>query len=1040
VSTRSTLAAVILVACGLRAFAAPAEDGAAAPPGKEPALEWLRQPGAALRRALQRRSEILAVFGGKSCPWCRRLEVETLESPDVRSLLQARVLLQVDVDGSPEVARSLGILSIPDIRLFNAEGVLLARRTGFVSAGELAAWIEQSSRGAPRPGEPSLAGLRPDPGLDPYLELESGGALPGAEGWQTLLAMAAGPSGETRAEALRLVKLWAPGLARGLVESLESPRLKVRLAAREALLELGAPVDGIDPYARPAAGTGREAVAMWLAEYAPPEAPARVSRGRIVGKHGIDEKDLDALEGEDATRRAAARDRLIAAGEGIVEGLRERGRSLRASAPTAAARVDEVRFRILLPPQVVRRLPDASERLSVGDGASRSRALSETLALGAPGLGPLVREALCDPDPFFRETAAASVPTTLGEESTAALADLLDDSEPNVRAGALRALAKGGAAGATEAIGRYLGTERDPALIAHAARALQEAGGHAAIEALRPLLSSEHWTVRAAAVEALAKLKDAESFSRILALLEDPDLFVASQAAAAASSLGGEPLRDEVVAALSEALKRPELAVQAIRVLSGSVFRKSSRALGVIRGAARHGNADVRVAAVEALSTARDPGARDAIIAGLEDPDVRVRRAAVAGVRSLLELPQVFDVKEDSRAALLEGLNGDDASLRLECALTLMHAGDVDTARSDWLQSLLGGDRSLRERALLGFQWLATETWIERAASDLWDVATDAEHERILQAITWNHRDADPTSALLLLLPRVPDGSRPAWARALVRSHLDDGIVAGGVPGPDRESVLARVEAAARTAGGTADRALLDSLALVLGAEEKQLRSGLRDRRSVVRRAALLAHIMKRLPVPAGALEALARDPEPEVRTLALYASMPPELRASFVDEARHWLGSGHIERRVTMSPRAGRVSSGGTDLPAKLLEERLRDESPAVRLRAAALIASGGEGDARVVDDALGELHRWWREEPHVGRLQILLRALERNWEDRRLPVLEEIYEALDPADQNTIQVLRRTVDAIGEGAASLKERMDAERGRRGASDDLPL
>jgi HEAT repeat protein len=112
-----------------------------------------------------------------------------------------------------------------------------------------------------------------------------------------------------------------------------------------------------------------------------------------------------------------------------------------ATSPAAAGRIDEIRFRILLPPQLLRRSPDASERLS-RVGKDRSRALGEILAPRTPDLAPLVREALCDPDPRFRKTAATHVRQLLGEEAPEELRKLLEDADAKVRKVARKELRK----------------------------------------------------------------------------------------------------------------------------------------------------------------------------------------------------------------------------------------------------------------------------------------------------------------------------------------------------------------------------------------------------------------------------------------------------------------------------------------------------------------------------------------------------------------------------------------------------------------------
>jgi len=396
-----------------------------------PELEWLKSPRTALRKAAPAKAQILMLLGSKNCGWCRRLEQVTFLDPEVKKALKDRVLVSVDVDAQPQVGRGLNVMSVPDIRLFTSDGMALARAVGYQSPADFLEWVKKAAKESPSLTSPSLKSLRPAPALDAFFKLEDMDKQPGKKDWVKLLALAAGPSGETRAESLRLVARWAPLLRKELVEALRHPRLKVRLAAYEALWDLGAPLKGIDPYGGPLKSPPG-ALVSWL------ESAVKDTKAAL---HAVTEADLALIEEGPPEGRVAARERLISRGVGIIEQLRGHSRSVVVTSPAAAARIDEIRFRILLPRELLRRSPDASERLS-GSTKDRSLALEEILAPQTPDLGPLVREALCDPDPLFRKTAVTHTRKVLGEEAQEELRKLLEDADLNVRKAARKELRK----------------------------------------------------------------------------------------------------------------------------------------------------------------------------------------------------------------------------------------------------------------------------------------------------------------------------------------------------------------------------------------------------------------------------------------------------------------------------------------------------------------------------------------------------------------------------------------------------------------------
>lgn len=993
---------------------------------KKPPLEWNSHPASAVRKALSKQAPILVVFGSKTCPWCRRLQEETLQADAARPTLETKVLVYIDIDASPEIAKALGVHVVPDVHLYASDGTLLNRQAGFLAVKEFVEWVDGASRSRPQPEVPSLKSVRADPSIDAYYELEAEDKRPAPDQWEKLLALAAGPQGETRTEALRLVRLWARQSKPELVRALVHARLKVRLAAFDALSELGAPLDGLDPYAAPANQPPAK-IEEWLRS----SAPAPVS-----GWTPALERDLAHVE---KSVHAAARERLVAAGPALVPRLRERAQSLRATEPAAASRLDEIRFRILLPSDLVRRYPDSSRRLADAHSGSRSQALEELLKLRVPELAPLVREALCDPDPLFRETAVAAARTVLGKESQTALIDRLKDPEPNVRTAALRELTHFSSKGVAKAIGEYLSQEKDPTLIGQAIAPLQEVRSKTSLSLLRSLLRSPHWSVRASAVKALTEARDVESLADIVPLLDDPDSFVVGQAVAAAARLA-DPIAPQDAAALVDALaqvadRRPDLISQVLRALSVSTLRKVKKTDAVLRRFTRHADGQVRAASVEALAKDPERPAYEEVRAGLDDPDPQVQSAAAAGLRDLIFSKEIHKIiRQNKRPSayneckpILESFVEKSPSerARLEAALTLIYFGDIERGKAVVLRALSGPDPMLREKSIPAIRWLFPEAAVQEAVDAGWGPATKEQRLEMLGALIRQEREVDSSAILLRLLPRVPLELRDEWMDGLAASLSPERNYNEELYQPHHARIAKRFREAA--AEQEPEKSFLEAMILSTDASisEQEVRSKLTHPQAIVRRAALARLLREGTRLKAAEIEPLARDPEAQVRKLAILACMPRGYQSIFPDLRVDWVGGeGNASRtswgRFSEPPAQVRV----VPLPEPLLAERLADADADVRLRTALLMTMEGS------EEALAYLHRWWREQPTYQNRHYLMLAIDLAWDDAFTPILEELYEALDEDDRYRVSELYQSIQKYkGQQVQRLRARIRKER-----------
>jgi HEAT repeat protein/thioredoxin-related protein len=993
----------------------------AAEPPKDAPLEWNQHLGAALRQAMEKRAQIVVLFSTKSCAWCRKLREETFRDPKVRALLAARVLVHLDLDDSPDVAEALGARAVPDVRLYTSDGLPLAQQTGYLPAGAFLQWLTEGASAEPREDAPSLRSLRLDSSLDFYFDLEAKGKPLTEEKLAPLLLLAAGRPGETRTEALRLVRKWAPQTAAALLHALGSRKLKVRLAAYDALAELGAPLAALDPWPGPLEETPE--LEAWLkALPIPAEGAKKPAAAAESAWTPALEADLLALETDAGPRGAAARERLISAGSDLVPRLRDRSRAIRGTSPAAAARIDELRFRILLTPAVLRRAPDAAARLAVGSAGARAQALQEILKHYPAGLEGLVREGVCDAEPLFREAATASVRSILGPDARDVLVGLLKDPEANVRTVALRELAGIPVKGTAEAIRDYLAGEKDPDMVGHAVRSLQEVPSATSKEVLRSLLESPHWAVRGAAIKALMEQKDVDSLPAIAGLLKDPDEFVTGQALGAiaklAERLNSSADVDYLIDRIGELMDaRPQLVRAAIKTLSSYKFRGNKKTDLILRRCARHEDGGIRAAAIDALANDSNRAAFEEVRAGLEDKDVRARAAAARALRSLVDTKTVLrfihqslspDAYPECKKVLLSLLRDGDAEVRLESALAMMYFNDLAESKEVWESSLKSPDAAIRGRALTGLRWLGPKEKLRSTVIGLWDGASKEERAEILDALKHSERGVENFDLVVELLPKISEDEVRDWSEALIRGALGEDFY------QDRPEVLARRQELARAIGEVLKRelpdrhrSLLQVLALSEGPSrtEEELHVLLRSSDPMLRRAALAKLLRGDAALAATDLDPLVRDAEPRIRSLALIACMPPEERNHFNDITQDWLGGRTIRWWYGSRSSSGRKL---VQLPEALLNQRLEDADAEVRLRAAVLMTLEGS------DDALAYLHRVWREDPTRSLRELLVRGVVGAWEDRYTSILEEVLETYGPDDQYTIRQMYQQIKPL--------------------------
>jgi thiol:disulfide interchange protein len=133
---------VVALACGAGLLACAGEA-----PGSYGPTAFSKLPFADARAAAAAQDRLFLVDGTASwCPPCRTMEQDTWPDAEVRAWMDAHtVAVQVDVDEQPDLARELGISSMPTLILYRGD-TELARLSRGLRPQELLDWLKGATK------------------------------------------------------------------------------------------------------------------------------------------------------------------------------------------------------------------------------------------------------------------------------------------------------------------------------------------------------------------------------------------------------------------------------------------------------------------------------------------------------------------------------------------------------------------------------------------------------------------------------------------------------------------------------------------------------------------------------------------------------------------------------------------------------------------------------------------------------------------------------------------------------------------------------
>jgi HEAT repeat protein len=269
------------------------------------------------------------------------------------------------------------------------------------------------------------------------------------------------------------------------------------------------------------------------------------------------------------------------------------------------------------------RLSSLIGAFATADGEERCFVVYVCGELGFRECMPILDEAMSDPDPMLRRVAVTAAGKIGLTAMLTSIIRLLDDGDPDVREGTVKALARLAASdsAAVRDVALTLAAAADPDKRRNAAILFAT---FADTDRLSLLIKDEDPMVRKTAVQALGELKSPASVGHLVMALVDEESEVRIAAANALGDTGGH----EVLAPLLLALKDndPWVKCAAMKSLGRA---GTEEALSAIAETMEKADGLIMISALESVAAIGGGRAFGMVQKALDDPDEEVVKAAI---------------------------------------------------------------------------------------------------------------------------------------------------------------------------------------------------------------------------------------------------------------------------------------------------------------------------------------------------------------------------------------------------------------------------
>jgi HEAT repeat protein len=292
-----------------------------------------------------------------------------------------------------------------------------------------------------------------------------------------------------------------------------------------------------------------------------------------------------------------------------------------------------------------------------GGSYERRVAAAQALAeIGAAGVLKPLLGALKDPEPLVRSAAAHGLARLGDVQAVPGLIAVLRDRERKVKVAAIATLGQLGDKQAVAAL-QAMVKDRDWEVRAVLAEALGRLGDKSALPAVMGLLQDRDKEVRQNAADAAGHLGDERAMEHLVFAMVDEHMGVRQAAARALSSLDPywerNPKARALIPELQQAMRHHDSGVQfaasgLLRRLTGrtgletavtpgtEIFgRTGNRAFDILQDLLRDPDAEVRLAAVEAIVRMKIPASVPALQGAMSDKNRWVKQAADKGLLAI---------------------------------------------------------------------------------------------------------------------------------------------------------------------------------------------------------------------------------------------------------------------------------------------------------------------------------------------------------------------------------------------------------------------